>query len=75
MKLNLSYTDRKKVCKNIFCFLYGITRSNQFCFCKPDKNEYKSNMLQNVKLNTKWEHSVCGSSFDELMMTVISIIT
>jgi len=36
-----TYTDRKEFCKNIFCFLYGITRSKQFCLCKPDKNEYK----------------------------------
>ncbi|GEM_PF-3517432 len=37
---NSYYTDRKEFCKNIFCFLYGITRSKQFCLCKPDKNEY-----------------------------------
>ena len=36
------YTDRKDFCKNIFCFLYGITRSKQFCLYKPDKNEYKN---------------------------------
>ena len=34
-------TDTELECKNIILFVYGITRSNQFYFCKPDKNEYK----------------------------------
>ena len=35
-------TDTELECKNIILFVYGITRSNQFYFCKPDKNEYKN---------------------------------
>ena len=44
-KYHFRYTDRKEFCKNIFCFLYGITRSKQFCLCKPDKNEYNIQIL------------------------------
>ena len=37
---NAIYTDTERECKNIL-FVYGITRSKQLYFCKPDKNEYK----------------------------------
>ena len=36
------YTDTEQECKKNNLFVYGITRSKQFCVRKPDKNEYKA---------------------------------